>query len=108
LSSKPINPRRAGIRRAPWCSATITIGPGTPDLTGKIVVQHGMISSERVMAVETLGAAGIIFVNPGKYRALGWRQLHLGHRRPGRSSIQARHPAGCGQQRGRQGADRAC
>jgi N-acetylated-alpha-linked acidic dipeptidase len=69
---KPVNPPRG------WDPASAVVfgdnydpAPGTPDLTGKIVVQHGMVSSERVMAVETLGAAGIIFVNPGKYAHWG-------------------------------------
>ncbi|MBX9847163.1 MAG: M28 family peptidase [Xanthobacteraceae bacterium] len=69
---KPVNPPPG------WDPASAGVfgdnydpAPGTPDLTGKIVVQHGMISSERVMAVETLGAAGIIFVNPGKYAHWG-------------------------------------
>ena len=70
--AKPINPP------AGWDPASAVVfgegydpAPGTPDLTGKIVVQNGMISSERIMAVETLGAAGIIFVNPGKYAHWG-------------------------------------
>jgi N-acetylated-alpha-linked acidic dipeptidase len=69
---KPVNPPPG------WDPASAVVfgdnydpAPGTPDLTGKIVVQHGMVSSERVMAVETLGAAGIIFVNPGKYAHWG-------------------------------------
>ena len=69
---KPVNPPPG------WHPASAAVfgdnydpAPGAPDLTGKIVVQHGMISSERVMAVETLGAAGIIFVNPGKYAHWG-------------------------------------
>jgi hypothetical protein len=69
---KPVNPPPG------WDPASAVVfgdnydpAPGTPDLTGKIVVQHGMISSERVMAVETLGAAGIVFVNPGKYAHWG-------------------------------------
>jgi len=70
--AKPVNPPPG------WDPASAVVfgdnydpAPGTPDLTGKIVVQHGMVSSERVMAVETLGAAGIIFVNPGKYAHWG-------------------------------------
>ncbi len=69
---KPVNPPPG------WDPASAVVfgdnydpAPGTPDLTGKIVVQLGMISSERVMAVETLGAAGIVFVNPGKYAHWG-------------------------------------
>ena len=45
--------------------------PGTPDLKGKIVVQFGMINADRAAAVELLGAAGIIFVNPAKYAHWG-------------------------------------
>jgi hypothetical protein len=44
---------------------------GTPDLKGKIVVQFGMINADRAAAVELLGAAGIIFVNPAKYAHWG-------------------------------------
>ena len=45
--------------------------PGTPDVKGKIVVQLGMINSDRAAAVEMLGAVGIIFVNPDKYAHWG-------------------------------------
>jgi len=69
---KPVNPPPG------WDPASAVVfgdnydpAPGTPDLAGKIVVQYGMISSERVMAVETLGAAGIVFVNPGEYAHWG-------------------------------------
>ena len=70
--AKPVNPPAGwGPTSAVVFGEGYDPAPGTPDLTGKIVVQNGMISSERIMAVETLGAAGIIFVNPGKYAHWG-------------------------------------
>ena len=70
--AKPINPP------AGWGpSSAVVFGegydpaPGTPDLTGRIAVYHGMISSERIMGFHALGAVGVIAVNPGKYAHWG-------------------------------------
>ena len=43
-----------------------------------------------------------------RVRALGRRQLHVGHGRRRGPALQARYPVGCGQQRRRQGAHCAC
>src|SRR5712692_4044996 len=61
--AKPINPP------AGWGpSSAVVFGkgydpaPGTPDLEGKIAVYHGMISSERIMGFQALGAIAVVAV----------------------------------------------
>jgi N-acetylated-alpha-linked acidic dipeptidase len=69
---KPINPPAGwGPSSAKVFGANYDPAPGTPDLTGKIAVYRGMISSERIMGFHALGAVGVIAVNPGDYAHWG-------------------------------------
>jgi hypothetical protein len=45
--------------------------PGFPDVKGALAVFHGLISTERVVQLSALGAAGIIAINPGEFTHWG-------------------------------------
>jgi hypothetical protein len=69
---KPVNPP------AGWGPASAVVfgegydpAPGVPDLSGKIAIYNGMMSSERIMGFHALGAVGMIACNPGSYAHWG-------------------------------------
>ncbi len=90
---KPVNPPPG------WDPASAVVfgdnydpAPGTPDLTGKIVVQYGMISSRARDGGGDARRRRHHLRQSRQVRALGRRQLHLGHRRRRGPALQARHP----------------